>query len=146
MAIVDYSYYENTYMGEPVATADFPRYAAMAERVVSAVCRGQYETLISKLSTSAAAKITEAYMNAICAQIEYYSATGILSATTGQSDDGFTVGKVSVTGGSNGSSFANRGAAMVSPSVALYLEQTGLLNRSVNAPFDPFAPFPVGVV
>ena len=146
MAIVEETYYINTYIGEPVATADFPRYEAMAERAINTICRNGYNSLLSRLSEQAAANLTEAYKNAICAQIEYYVANGIMSITAGQSSENFTVGKVSVSSGGAGASFENRGPALISPTAIAYLEQTGLLNRSINAPVDPFAPFPVGVV
>lgn len=150
MAIVDYTYYSETYFGEPVATADFPRYEARAEAVIDSVCRGQYSAFITQLTekgyTAAAQKITSAYMNAICAQIEYYVANGILSVTAGQTDESFTVGKVSVSTSGAGAGFETRGTAMLSPSATLYLEQTGLLGRCISAPVEPFAPFPLGVV
>lgn len=150
MAIVDLNYYTNTYFGETIATADFPRYERRAEEVINAICRGQYAPLLAKLTegnyTTAAANLTTAYKNAICAQIEYLVSGGLLATTTGQSGESFTVGKVSVSAGGNGSTFATRGAAMLSPTAQMYLEQTGLLGRAVSVPVDPFAPFPIGVV
>lgn len=149
MAIVNYCYYSNEYMGEPIAIADFPRFERRAEEIISNATRNQYFHLLNYYSakglTDAATALTSAYSNAICAQIEYLKASGILSATTGSSGDSFTVGKVTVNKGSNGSTFATRGAAMLSPLAQSYLEQTGLLGRIVGVPVEPFAPFPVGV-
>ena len=148
MAVVTYSYYKDTYFGEGITATDFPRYEARAEQIISAICKGQYETLLAELTakglTSAADKLTTAYSNAICAQIEYLNANGIVSVSTGKSGDGFTVGKVSVQG--SGTTFAMRGATMVSPSAQMFLEQTGLLNRGISVPCEPFAPFPLGVM
>lgn len=135
MAIVDLTYYNNTYMGEPVATADFPRLEKRAEELINLVCRGQF-------SDEDFPTIVTNYKNAICAQIEYYQANGYLSVSTGQSGEGFTVGKVSVNSGGTGASFATRGVAMLSPAAQMYLEQTGLLGRAVAVPCEPFAPFP----
>lgn len=143
MGIVDLTYYENTYFGEPIPTADFPRYEARAEQLISAVTRGQYEAAVTALPEAAAAALTANYKNAICAQIEYYQSNGLLAVTTGSSNEGFTVGKVSVSAGNSGSSvFATRGAAMLSPAAQMYLEQTGLMGRGVAVPVEPFAPFP----
>ena len=146
MAVVTLDYYNNTYLGEPVAAADFPRYEARAEQLINAVCRGQYAQLLAKLTagghTAAANALTTAYSNAICAQIEYYMANGLLAITTGQAGESFTVGKVSVNSGGSGSSFSTRGVAMLSPAAQMYLEQTGLLGREVAVPVAPFAPFP----
>ena len=146
MAIVDLNYYNNIYFGETIATADFPRYERRAEDLINTVTRGQYPIMLDKLGTSTAATaLTNAYKNAICAQIEYFKASGLLSVTTGTSGDSFTVGKVSVNKGNNGATFSNRGTALLSPLAMSYLEQTGLLGRAVGVPVEPFAPFPVGV-
>ena len=144
MAIVDYNYYTNTYLGETIAQADFPRYDANAERLIDFATSHRYEAVLDYYTaqgfTTAASNLTSAYKSAICAQIEYYLANG-LSVMTGQAGEGFTVGKVSVNSG-NGSTFATRGAAMLSPAAQMYLEQTGLLGRSIAVPCEPFAPFP----
>ena len=146
MGIVDLDYYNNTYIGEPIPTADFPRYEARAEQLINAVCRGAYAVIVDTLPPDALAELAANYKNAICAQIEYYLSNGLLSVTTGTSSEGFTVGKVSVTAGnSSTNAFATRGAAMLSPAAQMYLEQTGLLGRAVAVPVEPFAPFPWGV-
>ena len=147
MAIVTLEYYNNVYIGEPVATTDFPRYDATAERIIGAATGNRYterlEYLTAKGYTAAATALTTAYSNAICAQIEYLISNDILSVTTGGSEESFTVGKVSVSSGGTGASFATRGAAMLSPAAQMYLEETGLLGRHLAVPVEPFAPFPV---
>ena len=149
MAIVNYCYYTNEYMGEPIAIADFPRFERRAEDIIYSATRGQdinvLNSYVSKGLTERAAALTDLYSKAICAQVEYLKASGILSATTGSSGDSFTVGKVTVNKGGSGASFANRGAAMLSPLAMSYLEQTGLMSRVVGVPVEPFAPFPWGV-
>lgn len=147
MAIVTQEYYANTYFGEPVAVSDFPRLEARAEQFIEQTCRGRYQPFVAELTakgyTDAAARVTTAYKNAICAQIEYFYANGTLAVTTGQSGTGFTVGKVTVQGAANDTK--TRGATMISPTAQMFLEQTGLLGRAVSVPVDPYAPFPVGV-
>ena len=139
MAIVDLDYYNNTYLGEPVATADFPRLEKRAEELINLVCRGQF-------SAEDFPTIVTNYKNAICAQIEYYQTNGFLAVSTGSAGESFTVGKVSVNSGGSGSSFATRGAAMLSPAAQMYLEQTGLMGRQVAVPCEPFAPFPWSIL
>ena len=143
--IVSYDYYTNTYMGEAISQADFPRYEANAERLIDFATEHKYSAVLDYYTAqgfaTAAQNLQTAYMSAICAQIEYYLANGILATSVGQTDGSFTVGKVSVSSGS-GSTFALRGAAMVSPSAQMYLEQTGLLGRNIPVACEPFAPFP----
>lgn len=148
MAIVNYSFYKDTYMGDDaVSAADFARLEIRAEQVINAACRGAYAPTVAYLTSkgfaSAAAALTEQYSFAICAQIEYFFANGTLATMTGQSGGGFSVGKVRVDAG-QGASFALRGAAMLSPAATMFLEQTGLLSRNVAVPCEPFAPYPVG--
>ena len=148
MAIVDYCYYSNEYMGEPIAIADFPRFERRAEDIIAGVTQNQYIKLKNRYCalgyTDKAEALTDVYKKAICAQIEYLKASGILSVTTGSSGDSYTVGKVTVNKGGTGASFSNRGAAILSPLAQSYLEQTGLLGRVIGVPVDPFAPFPWG--
>lgn len=143
--IVTLNYYNTNYIGEPVDAADFQRLSARAEDVVASVTRYQYDTLVARLTaeghTALAAQIETLYKKAICAQIEYYSANGVLSVTAGDSGGGWTVGKVRVDGQTQ-SFESSRGAALISPSALMYLEQTGLLGRSVSVPDQAFAPWP----
>ena len=127
MAIVTYDYYANTYIGEPIAQAAFPRYDARAEELIARITRGaSYDDLPPAFQ--------EAYKKAICAQIEYYVLQGINVATEGgNSGDSYTIGKISVGRGGSGESAASASAAYLSvaDSVRSILEQTGLLNRDV---------------
>ena len=117
MAAVTFDFYMNTYRGDPAVTeANFQRLEARAEDAVNALIRfravpAQFEAL---------------YQKAICAQIDYFAIYGIEAASAGLMENSFTVGKVSVTGGS--ASARSGGASMISPQAVAYLEQTGLLN------------------
>ena len=147
--IVTLNYYNTNYIGEPVDAAIFQRLSARAEDVISSITRYQYEPLNARLTaeghTALAAQITTLYKNAICAQIEYYAANDVLTVTAGDSDGGWTVGKVRVDG-KDKSGGESRGEALVSPSALMYLQQTGLLNRSISVPDQAFAPWPWGVL
>lgn len=128
MAIVTYEYYNNTYYGEPIAKAAFPRYELRAEELIASITRGaDHDSLPSAFQT--------AYKKAICAQVEYYVLQGINVATEGAStgDASYTIGKISVgRGGSGSSAAASGGYSMIAPAARGYLEQTGLLSRHVD--------------
>lgn len=127
MALVTECFYNDTYFGEPIATADIQRYEARAEDAVLAYIR---------MTAEEAEQLPEAVLTlvckAICAQMEYLWEYGITVASFGQeAGGGFTTGKVSVHAG--GGAQAETGTrSMIAPGVIAYLEQTGLLARQVE--------------
>lgn len=130
MAIVTLQYYKNTYLGEPIADADFPRAEARAERVITQITHGRAANYAALPPV-----FQQAIQNAICAQIEYYAMYGIDVSISGKTSDGWTVGKVRVDGGASGA--ATGAASMVCPSAIAELEQTGLLNPQVETLGEP---------
>lgn len=133
MAIVTESYYKDTYLGEPIATTDFPRAEMRAERIIAQITHGRATAeTFDALPAFQQAAVTEA----ICAQIEYYALFGVEISISGKTADGWTVGKVRVDGGASGK--ANTGAAtMACPAAIAALEQTGLLNPQVPTLGEP---------
>lgn len=131
-ALVDYDFYTNTYMGEPVTAEDFPRYEARAEDAILIV--------INKTVDEAALlpdAVLSAVKKAICAQIDYFYEYGIGVSVYGiEAGGGFTVGKVSVNNGSATGAAGVR--SMIAPAVYAYLEQTGLLNPQVDTGAEPW--------
>ena len=110
-ALVDYDFYTNTYMGEPITAEDFPRYEARAEDAILIV--------INKTADEAALlpeAVLSAVKKAICAQIEYLFEYGMGVSVYGkEAGGGFTVGKVSVN---IGSAVVAAGArSMIAPAV-----------------------------
>lgn len=130
MAIVDYAYYTGTYMGEPIAEADFPRAEAKAERIITQITHGR-AAHYAALPPAYQAAIRDA----ICAQVEYYGLMGLDVSVAGEMSSGWTVGKVHVNGGSTNK--ATGAVSMVSPSAIAALEQTGLMNPQVHTVGDP---------
>lgn len=120
---VDYLYYTDTFKGEPVDNADFPRLLARAQDAMDALLFGKLS-----LVDDMAACVQETVRRALCAQVEYYALYGVEAAVTGTADAGFTVGHVSVQGGSNASS-KSVDIAGVCPAARAMLERTGLLYR-----------------
>ena len=133
MALVDFEFYTQTYIGEPVSADDFPRYEARAEDAVLIV--------IKKTADEAAAlpaAVLLAVKKAICAQIDYLYEYGVNVSVYGkEAGGGFTVGKVSVNNGS-ASAGASGARSMIAPAVMVYLEQTGLLNPQVDTMAEPW--------
>lgn len=143
MAIVTYSYYKDTFLGETIASDDFPRAEARAERLIAQITHGRATAeTFAALPAFQQAAVTDA----ICSQIEYYVLNGIDISIGGETSSGWTVGKVRVDGGSKAK--ATGAVSMVSPSAFAALEQTGLLNPQVptlgDPPIAPW-PFPGGV-
>lgn len=130
MALVTYTFYTDTYHGEAIAEADFPRYDARAEELILGLIN-KTEEEAEALEEDLPAWLT-AIRKAICAQIEYFQEYGIGVAVYGkEAGGGFTVGKVSVNNGS-GSAAASGSRSMIAPVVYTYLERTGLLNPAVQ--------------
>ena len=126
-AIVDFTYYKDTYKGTEADATSFPALNAHASRVISMMTRWQVdESNFDRLHPL----IQTMYKLAICSQIDFLSINGVDSMTDGESSVGFSVGKVRV----DGKSKASAGGAMsasISPAAISYLEQTGLMYPGV---------------
>ena len=133
MGLVDFKFYSDTYIGEPITAQDFPRYDARAEDAILVLIKRTAEQV-----EALQPPLLLAVQKAICAQIEYLYEYGIGVAVYGkEAGGGFTVGKVSVNNGS--ATKAAAGArSMIAPAVYVYLEQTGLLNPSVETMGEPW--------
>lgn len=126
MPYIDYAYYSEQYMGEPVDAADFPRYLRRAEEIIDNLTRYS----VKEQGLDVFDDFTrDQIKTATAAQVEYYAIKGLEVATDGELPDSFTVGKVSVTSGRAGG--GGRGN-VVAPKVREALEQTGLLGRGVG--------------
>ena len=126
-AIVDFTYYHDTYMGTEANATSFPALNAHASRVIGAMARWQVdEDNFAELPSF----IQTLYKLAICSQIDYLAVNGIESLYDGEDAVGFSVGKVRV----DGKAKASAGGAMsasISPAAVSYLEQSGLMNPAV---------------
>ena len=126
-AIVDFTYYHDTYMGTEVDQASFPALNAHASRVVASMTRWQVdEDNFAELPSF----VQTLYKLATCSQIDYLAVNGVESLYDGEDTVGFSVGKVRV----DGKAKASAGGAMsasISPAAISYLEQSGLMNPNV---------------
>ena len=125
-AIVDFTYYKDTYMGTEADSTSFPALNAHASRVIGAMTRWQVdETNFAEFPSI----VQTLYKLAVCSQIDFLALNGVESISSGE-EVGFSVGKVRV----DGKAKASTGGAMsasISPAATLYLEQTGLMNPAV---------------
>ena len=126
-AIVDFTYYKDTYKGTEADATSFPALNAHASRVIGSMTRWQVnETNFAEFPSL----IQTLYKLAICSQIDYLAVNGIESIYDGEDTVGFSVGKVRVDGKAK-SSAGGAMSASISPAAISYLEQTGLMNPAV---------------
>lgn len=127
-AIVDYTYYTNTYMGNEADATSFPALYAHATRIVGMLTRWQ----VTEETFPEFDGITRTMIQlAICSQVDFLAINGLDAMNSGDGGTGFTVGKVSVQGkGSSGKAGAM--SAYISPAAISYLEQTGLMYPGVG--------------
>ena len=126
-AIVDFTYYKDTYKGTEADSTSFPALNAHASRVIGMMTRWQvdednFDQLPSIIQTM--------YKLAICSQVDFLAINGVESISGGEEAVGFTVGKVRVDGKAK-SSLGGAMSASISPAAISYLEQTGLMNPAV---------------
>ncbi len=118
------------YLGQPeFEITDFNVFAAVASDQIDQLTRFS----IPAVGFSSLPELTQTLIKkAVSMQILYIYDQGGLSALGNDSAGGFTVGKVSVSGGkSTASSKATLGSLMISPASVALLEQTGLMNPAV---------------
>ncbi len=126
MCVIDFTFYITEYMGQDADDASFPVFLAHAKRIVDAMCRWQ---VTEENFSGLPAHVQKMYQFAICAQIDFLALNGLESINS-TSNNGFTVGKVTV----HGSYYAGKSGAMsmsISPAALMYLEQSGLMNPAV---------------
>lgn len=141
MAYITYEQYTQLYGTPPITEAEFPMYATTASDIIDSItqCRIERAGGISALP----AGLQTLVQKAAAAQVLYLTQNGLETVVSGQTGQGFTVGKVSVDGGNSGGLTAAQLA--VCPMAKMYLEQTGLMERSVPC-FDQFRPGFYGIL
>lgn len=134
MAYITYEQYQAMYGTPPVSGPEFQMYATTASDIIDSIT--QYRIVEGGLS-ALPALVQTLVQKAAAAQVLYLTQNGLEAVVSGQTGQGFTVGKVSVDGGNTGGMTAAQ--LMVCPMTKAYLEQTGLMERSVPC-FDRFRP------
>lgn len=113
------AYYDAIYLGEPMDDADFPPLHARALDALDAATFGRWRSRHPP-------GVREAILRALCAQVEYLYSVGADGGLDGGSTGSYTVGHVSVNGGSAaGGSLAAYGG--LCRRAVMVLAPTGLL-------------------
>ena len=141
MAYITYNQHTLLYGVPPITEAEFPLYATTASDIIDSIT----EYRIGRVGGISAlpALVQELVQKATAAQVLYLTQNGLETVVSGQTGQGFTVGKVSVDGGNSGGLTAAQ--LTVCPMAKMYLEQTGLMERSVPC-FDQFRPGFYGIL
>lgn len=136
MAYITYEQYIDLYGSCPIQEADFPVYAGIASDLIDSIT--QYR-LIQGGGIAALPEWAQTLVQkAAAAQVLYFTQLGLETVLTGQAGQSFTVGKVSVSGGSLANANAAAGQLTISPTAKVLLEQTGLMYRGVSVYSDRF--------
>ena len=136
MAYITYQQYKEIYGEPPVSEDNFSVYAGLASDLIDGMTQYRIEKSggISALSPF----LQELIKKATAAQVLYFTQIGLETVLTGQAGQSFTVGKVSVSGGSLANANTKAGELMISPLAAAILEQTPLMYRGVYVCSDRY--------
>lgn len=124
MAYIDETFYNNTFHGEPVDSADFPSLSMRAGEIVE-------EMTMYRLTPATFLAMTEVTQDrvrkAVCAQVEYLEANGGSDMDNGSDLQSAGLGKFnySKSAGAGGSTKQS----LYAPRASRYLLPTGLLYR-----------------
>ena len=131
MPYIDQSYYEQLYGPTAMTDEEFSVMAARASDIIDSIT--QYRIVQCGGISALPPLLQELVKKATAAQALYSTQNGLETVLTGESGQGFTVGKVHVDGQkATGSAGGNTAAqSMVSPLALTLLEQTGLMRRGV---------------
>lgn len=124
MSYIDEAFYNDTFKGEPVDTADFPSLSMRAEEIVEEMTMYRLTpTSFLAMSENTQDKVKRA----VCAQIEYLEANGGSDMDNGADLQSAGLGKFnySKSAGAGGSTKQ----CLYAPRASRYLFPTGLLYR-----------------
>ena len=132
MAYITYEQYAELY-GAALSETDFSMYATLASDLIDTITEFRIEkaggiTVFPPLIQTLVQKATGA-------QVLYFVQNGLETVISGQTGQGFTVGKVHVDGGIKENLTAAQ--MLISPMAKAYLEQTGLMGRRTPC-LDPY--------
>lgn len=139
MAYITFQQYVDIYGTCPVSEAQFPVYAGIASDIIDTITQFRIEQWggVSALPVF----LQNILQKATAAQCQYLLELGISTVTTGQTGQGFTVGKVSINGGALANGNLTAAQLLVSPAVRAMLEQTPLMERRTPTCSDLYRRF-----
>lgn len=136
MAYITYEQYLDYYGTCPISEDVFPVYAGAASDLIDAIT--EYRLVQGGGFAALPSLVQTLVQKAAAAQVLYFTQLGLETVLTGQAGQSFTVGKVSVSGGSLANANMTAGQLMISPTTKALLEQTGLMYRGVVVYSDQF--------
>ena len=136
MAYITYQEYTSIYGTPSISDQDFPIYAQQASDLIDSIT--QYRIVQCGGISALPAWMQELVRKAAAAQVLYFIQIGLETVLTGQTGQSFTVGKVSVSGGSLSNGNLTGAQLITSPQTTALLEQTGLMFRGVHVCSDRF--------
>ncbi len=131
MPYIDAGSYELLYGPSGLTETEFNVFAAQASDLIDSIT--QYRIVQCGGITALPPLLQDLVKKAAAAQVLYFSQNGLETVLTGETGQGFTVGKVHVDGKkTSGTESGNTAAqSMISPLALTLLEQTGLMRRDV---------------
>lgn len=139
MAYITYDEYISMYGTCPITEDQFPVYATIASDIIDAATQFRIEEWGG--FTAIPPFLQTLVQKACAAQVQYLAELGIDTVMTGQTGQGFTVGKVSVNGGALANGALTAAQLSISPMVHILLEQTPLMERRVAVCYDRYRVF-----
>lgn len=136
MAYITYAEYTALYGTPSVSEQDFPMYAQQSSNLIDGIT--QYRIVQCGGFSALPSWMQNLVREAAAAQVLYLTQIGLETVLTGQTGQSFTVGKVSVSGGSLSNGNLTGAQLMISPQARALLEQTGLMFRGVHVCSDRF--------
>lgn len=136
LVYIDYPYYIDLYGDEAIVDQDhFDILASLSSDIIDNIT--QYRIVKAGGIQALPDFVQTLIKKATAAQINYLGLQGTDVLSTGIANQGFTVGKVSISGSGDGQAAARN---FVAPMALMYLEQTGLLERGIPVCSDPYRP------
>lgn len=141
MAYITADQYAALYGPPPLDNTTFAVYANTASDIIDSVT--EYRIGRAGGISALPSLVQTLVQKATAAQVLYFVQNGMEAVLSGQTGQGYTVGKVHVDGGNTGGMTAAQ--LTVCPMAKMYLEQTGLMERRVPC-FGQFRPSFYGIL
>lgn len=141
MAYITADQYAALYGPPPLDNTTFAVYANTASDIIDSVT--EYRIGRAGGISALPSLVQTLVQKAAAAQVLYFVQNGMEAVLSGQTGQGYTVGKVHVDGGNSGGLTAAQ--LTVCPMSKMYLEQTGLMERRVPC-FGQFRPSFYGIL
>lgn len=141
MAYITADQYAALYGPPPLDNTTFAMYATTASDIIDSIT--EYRIGRAGGISALPSLVQTLVQKAAAAQVLYFIQNGMEAVLSGQTGQGYTVGKVHVDGGNTDGMTATQ--LTVCPMAKMYLEQTGLMERRTPC-FGQFRPSFYGIL